>query len=49
MGILLEALCSLGSTSKVEVELQVAGVIHVISYFDCHKLIYRNPKIKRYY
>ena len=37
-GILFEALCSLGNRSKVEVELQVTCLIHVVSYIDCHEL-----------
>ena len=34
MNTLLEALCSPRSRRKVEVELQVTCLIHVISYFD---------------
>ena len=41
METLFEALCFLGSRRKIEVELQVACLTHVIFYFDCHELIYR--------
>ena len=40
MEILFEALCFLGSRRKVEVELQVTCLIHVVSYFDCHEFIH---------